>query len=463
MTTHTDQSSLKKFQACMRGTVLAPGDIGYDDTRKTWNLTINQHPALVAIVAGTRDVVVTVNFARKHGLPIAVQSTGHGVSHPCNGGLLVNTSRMKSIRVDPQTRRAHVEAGALWGEVIHETQTFNLAPLSGFAPNVGVVGYTLGGGIGWLARKYGFAVDSLRSVDIVTADGRLLHASDVSNSDLFWGLKGSGSNFGIVTSLEFEVYPVINVFGGRLFYPVELAKEVLYLYSKWIETVPDELTSTISILHLPNELSLPENLRGKLVIAVNACYLGSEVEGAELLRPFHELSPPLADTFAVKSYNDIGKIANDPVEPQRTYEHTELLKTLSTDVIDKLVEVAGVCSNSPLLMVELRHLGGAIARVPSDANAVAHRDALFLLIIQSQLTTPEQTTLVKRYTDIVASIIRPHVTGGFFLNFLGNHKVDEARVKAVYSEDNYRRLVSLKNKYDPENFFRLNHNIQPSM
>lgn len=463
MATYTDQSALEKFRACMRGTVLAPGDIGYDDARKTWNLTINQHPALVANVAGVQDVVYAVNFARKHGLPIAVQSTGHGIAHPCNGGLLVNTSRMKGIWVHPQIRRAQVEAGALWGEVIHETQTFNLAPLSGFAPNVGVVGYTLGGGLGWLARKYGLAVDSLRSVDIVTADGRLLHASDVSNSDLFWGLKGGGGNFGIVTSLEFEVYPVINVYGGRLFYPAELAKEVLYLYSKWVETVPDELTSTISILHLPNEPSLPENLRGKSVIAVNACYLGSEVEGTELLRPFRELSPPLADTFAVKSYNDIGTITNDPVEPQRTYEHTELLKTLSTDVIEKLIEVAGVCSNSPLLMVELRHLGGAIARVPSDANAVAHRDSLFLLIIQSQLTTSQQTTLVNRYTDIVASVIRPYVTGGVFLNFFGNHKVDNARVKAVYSEEKYRRLVNLKNKYDPENFFRLNHNIQPSM
>ncbi len=461
--TNLDQAAFKNFRAGMRGAVLTPNETGYDEARQAWNTTYDQHPALVALVASAPDVIAAVGFAREQNLLVAVQSTGHGIAYPCDGGLLINTSRMTDIQIDPQAQTARVEPGVLWGDVVNQTQAFGLAALSGFAPNVGVVGYTLGGGFGWLVRKYGLAADSVRSVELVTADGRELLVSETSHSDLFWGLRGGSGNFGIVTSIEFALYPLVGVFGGRIFYPIEKAKEVFSRYSQWVETVPDELTSTISIMHLPSTPDLPEPLRGKAMVIVGACFAGSAEDGAALLRPIREFGSPVVDTFAPMRYADTGTISSDPVEPQGPYGHTQLIKELSSDAIDKIVEVAGACSKSPLTMVEFRHLGGAAARVDRDANAVSHRDAPFVLHTQALLkTSPEENARLKQFTAFVAEAMRPFETGGALLNFLGDGDVGEQRVRAVYSAEHYRRLVELKDKYDPENFFRLNHNIQPS-
>jgi len=460
--TNIDPAALKNFKAEMRGSVLAPDETGYDEARKAWNTTYDQHPALVALVAGAPDVIAAVNFAREQNLRVAVQSTGHGIAYPCDGGLLINTSRMTDIQIDPQSQTARVEPGVLWGDVVNQVQAFGLAALSGFAPNVGVIGYTLGGGFGWLVRKYGLAANSVRSVDLVTADGQQAHVSDMSNSDLFWGLRGGGGNFGIVTSIEFALYPVVEVFGGRVFYPVEMAKEVLSRYSQWVETIPYELTSTIAIMHLPSIADLPEPLRGKAMVIVGACYAGSAEDGAALLRPIREFGSPVVDTFAPMRYADTGTINSDPVEPQGPYGHTELIRELSSDAIDKLVEVAGACSKSPLTMVEIRHLGGAVAQVDRDANAISHRDAPFVLHTTALGASPEDVARLKQFTAFVAEAMRPFKTGGALLNFLGDGDVGEGRVRAVYSPEHYRRLVELKDKYDPENFFRLNHNIPPS-
>ncbi len=461
--TDIDQVALSNFRAAMHGVVLAPDEMGYDEARKTWNTTYHQHPALVALVANESDIIASVNFAREQNLLVAVQSTGHGIAYPCDGGLLINTSRMINIQIDQQARTARVEPGVLWRDLTAKAQAFGLAGLSGSAPNVGIVGYTLGGGFGWLVRKYGLAADSVKSIDIVTADGQQLTASDTKNSDLFWGLRGGGGNFGIVTSIEFALYPVDEVFGGRVFYSIEMAKEVLSHYSRWVETIPEEITSIIWLMHLPPAPDLPEPLRGKAMVIVGACYAGNAEEGAMLLKPIREFGTPVLDTFAPMKYADAGTISSDPVEPQGTYGHMELIKELSEDAIDKLVEVAGACSESPLTMVEIRHLGGAAARVDRDANAVSHRGAPFTLHTQAILKQSlQENAQLEKFTAFVAEAMHPFETGGVLLNFLGNGDVGERRVRTVYSPEHYRRLVELKDKYDPENFFRLNYNIRPS-
>src|ERR687898_2353893 len=231
-------SALEALRAGLRGGAYVPGDAGYDEARAAWNLNAHQHPALVVMAAGAADVIAAVRLARDEGLGVGVMATGHGVASPCDGGVLINTSRMKGVRVDPEAQTARVEPGALWADVIPEAQVFGLAGLVGSSPGVGVVGYTMGGGFGWLGRKYGFNADSMREADVVSADGELLRVSTYEHPDLFWGLKGGGGNFGVVTSLEFDLYPLTTVYGGNLFYPMERAPEVLDAYSKWVRTHP---------------------------------------------------------------------------------------------------------------------------------------------------------------------------------------------------------------------------------
>lgn len=356
---------------------------------------------------------------------------------------------MTNIKIDHQAQTARMEPGVLWRDLIAKAQAFGLAGLSGSAPNVGIVGYTLGGGLGWLLRKYGLAADNVKSIDIVTADGRQLTASNNNNSDLFWGLCGGGGNFGIVTSIEFSLFSVDEVFGGQVFYPIEMAKEIFSNYSRWVKTVPDEITSIIWLMHLPPAPDLPEPLRGKALVAVGACYVGKAEDDAALLKPIREFGSPVMDTYASMKYADTGTISSDPVDSQGPYGHMELIKELSGDAIDKLVEVAGVCSESPLTMVEIRHLRGAAGRVNPDKNAVSHRTAPFTLHTQAILKQSLHDDLqLKKFTAFVAEAMRPFETGGALLNFLGDGDVGERRVRAVYSAEHYGRLVELKDKYD---------------
>src|SRR3712207_5085281 len=262
MDTVIDGLNLDAFRTGLRGVAYAPGEEGYDESRKAWNLNAHQHPALVVMALGAADAIAAVRLARDEGLGVGVMATGHGVASACDGGVLINTSRMRGVRVDPEAQSARVEAGALWRDVMPEAQAFGLAGLSGSSSGVGVVGYTLGGGFGWLGRKYGFNADSVREADVVTADGELLRVSAYEHPDLFWGLKGGGGNFGVVTSLEFALYPLTTVFGGNLFYSLERAPEVLDLYSRWVETLPDEMTTAIAFMNFPPMPELPEPLRG---------------------------------------------------------------------------------------------------------------------------------------------------------------------------------------------------------
>jgi hypothetical protein len=458
-----DASALEALRAGLRGSAYATDEEGYDEGRLAFNLNAHQHPVLVVMAAGAADVIAAIRFARERGLGVGVLATGHGVASPCDGGVLINTSRMRGVRVDPKAQRARVEAGALWRDVIPEAQAHGLAGLLGSSSDVGVVGYTLGGGFGWLGRKYGFNSDGLTEADVVGADGELLRVSAYEHPDLFWGLKGGGGNFGVVTSLEFALYPLTTLYGGNLFYQVERTEEVLELYGRWISTLPDEMTTAVAFMNFPPLPMIPEPLRGGSFVAVRGCYCGDPPEaGEELLRPWREFGEPLVDTFRAMAYREMDMISMDPVDPIGAYTHHELLHGLSSETMRKLVEVAGAGSNSPLILLELRQLGGALTRPPADLSPIGRRDSQFIMNGVGATPTPEVAQLVQAHLAYVAEEMSPYETGATYVNFLELDGASPDRVRAAYSPEDWERLVELKDRYDPQNLFRFNRNIPPS-
>ena len=464
-TINIDAPKLEALRAGLKGAAYVPGDEGYDAARAAWNLNAHQHPALVVVAEGPTDVLAAVRLAREQGLGVGVMATGHGVSAPADGGVLINTSRMKGVRVDPETRTARVEAGAKWADLVPEAAAHGLAGLQGSSSDVGVVGYTMGGGFGWLGRKYGFAADSVREADVVTADGRLLKASAHENADLFWGLKGGGGNFGIVTSLEFSLYPITHVYGGDLFYPVGRADEVLGLYGRWSAGLPDEVTSGVAFMNFPPLEEIPEPLRGNSLMAVRFCYTGGDLQekGEELLRPWREeVGEPVVDTFGVMAYEAMDAISMDPVDPMGAYGHVEMLRDLSPETAQTLVRLAGAGSNSPLAMLELRQLGGALSRPPAELDPMGRSDCRFVMYGLGATPSPEVARAVQAYLAYVAEAVRPHASGAAYVNFIDLDGASVERVRQAYSADDWRRLVALKERYDPTNLFRFNRNIPPS-
>ena len=469
METDLNRSTLEEFRANLRGSAYLPGEEGYDETRAAWNLNAHQSPALVVAAEGASDVVGAVSLARQNSLGVGVMATGHGVAAPADGGVLINTSRMNGVRVDPETQTARVEAGAKWADLVPEAAAHGLAGLQGSSSGVGVVGYTMGGGFGWLGRKYGFAADSLKEADVVTADGELVKVSAYENADLFWGLKGGGGNFGIVTSLEFALYPITHVFGGNLFYPVEKAEEVLDLYARWSEELPDEVTSAVAFLNVPPMPDIPEPLRGRSVITMRFCHTGDDLEGRgeQLLRPWRELGEtrigePIMDTFGVMPYQMMDMISMDPVDPLGAYGHSEMLRDLSQATQETLVKLAGEGSNSPLIMVEIRQLGGALSRPPADLNPMGRSDARFILNGIGATFSPEMAQAVQAYLAYIAEAVKPYASGTEYVNFMDLDGATPERVKAAYSPEDWDRLVELKDRRDPHNLFRFNRNIPPS-
>jgi FAD/FMN-containing dehydrogenase len=418
----------------------------------------------VVVAEGASDVIAAVRFAKEVGLGVGVMATGHGVGTPCDGGVLVNTSRMKGVRVDPVAQTARVEAGALWADVIPEAQAHGLAGLLGSSSHVGVVGYTMGGGFGWLGRKYGFNASGVREADVVTADGELLRVSADEHPDLFWGLKGGGGNFGIVTSLEFELYLLTTFYGGNVFYPVEKAAEVLDAYARWSADLPDEMTTGIAFLNIPPLPFLPEPLQGKSVITVRGCYSGERPEdGEELFRAVREgFGEPIMDTFGVMPYAAMDAISMDPVDPMGAVQHAEMLSELSPEAIEALVEVAGAGSGSPLIMLELRQLGGALSRTPDVLSPMGRDDAHFIMNGIGATFTPEMAEGVKAHLARVVEATRPYQTGGTYVNFMELDGASADRVRAAYPPEDWERLVALKDRYDAKNVFRFNRNIAPS-
>jgi UDP-N-acetylenolpyruvoylglucosamine reductase len=450
---------VRALRARLLGHVAVPGDDDWDEARQAWNLAVDQRPAAVALPETAEDVVAIVEFARANGLRVAPQGTGHNASPlgALDDTVLVKTSRMRGVWIDPEARIARVEAGVIWIEVVNAAAEHGLAALAGSSPDVGVVGYTLGGGLSWLARKHGIGANSVTAVEIVTADGRHLRVDRDHHSDLFWALRGGGGSFGIVTALEFELRPIREVYAGVLFFPIERASEVLHAWREWVEDVPEEMTSVGRIIQVPPIPDLPEWLRGRSFVIVETIYLGDEAEGAALAEPLRKLGPEV-DTVGLIPVTALSELHMDPPQPVPGIGDGMLLSAVPAEAIDALVAVAGPGSGSPLVSVELRHLGGAVGRSSPEHGALDRLDGRFLMFAVGIPTDAEVARAVETHVGLVQVTLAPWNAGQMYLNF--SERPIGAR--SMFEADAYRRLRAIKAAYDPEDLVRSNHPVPPA-
>jgi hypothetical protein len=459
--TGIEASAIEALSKRVMGLVLVPGDEQYDAERAGHQTTRSHRPDVVVSAVGPADVRAAVAFASSHGLPVAVQGTGHALSAVAGeGGVLINTSRMQGVRVNAEAGTAWIAAGMRWDQVIHEAAPAGLAPLSGSAPNVGVVSYTLGGGLGLLSRRYGYAADHVLGLDVVTADGRLRQVNEKSDPDLFWALRGGRDNFGVVTGIEIALMPVTTLYGGGLFFAAESAGEVLDTYVRWTATVPDEMSSSVALISFPDVPALPPPLRGRYVVHVRIAYSADTLGAGEgLVAPLRALNP-FIDTLGELSYAEAGSIHNDPVASGTFESGTTMLGELDATAVRAILDLAGPHAPVPHV-VELRHLGGRLAHPSAVPNAVGNRDALYTLNVISRLERADITDVRPAHQRIFEAIA-PWSTGGRALNFMSGEK-DAEHVRSAYDPKDYQRLTEIKAVYDPENMFRLNHNISPAV
>jgi FAD/FMN-containing dehydrogenase len=456
------QEAVDALAASLRGTLLTEDAPGYDEARTIWNAMIDRKPALIAECTGAADVARAVKFASEHGLLVAVRSGGHNIAGNavCDGGMMISLAKMKSIRVDPATRRAWVEPGNTLGDVDNETQQYALAVPVGINSTTGIAGLTLGGGFGWLSRKHGLTIDSLISADVVTPAGDLVRASPSENTDLFWGIRGGGGNFGIVTAFEFELHPVgPELLSGLIVHPFGDAKKVLRRYREFCATAPDELTVWAVMRKAPPLPFLPEDVHGTEVLILAALYAGDMADGEKALAPLREFGDPIADVISPHVFTGF-QAAFDPLltPGARNYWKSHDFLELSDELIDALLGYVETLPD-PQCEVFIAQMGGATNRVPADGTAYRHRDAEFIMNVHGRWDNPNADDKCIGWCRELFDAAAPYATGGVYVNFMTEEEAQ--RVKAAYG-DSYTRLVELKNKYDPTNMFRLNQNIQPT-
>lgn len=453
---------VEQFKSGLRGKLVQPGEPGYDEARTIWNAMIDKRPALIARCVGTADVMRAVGFAREHRLLLAVRSGGHGIagSAVCDGGFMIDLSPMKSVQVDPESRRAYVQAGATLADMDHETQAFGLATPLGINSTTGVAGLTLGGGFGWLTRKYGLSVDNLLGAEVVTADGRCVRASLTENSDLFWGLRGGGGNFGVATLFEFQLHPVgPEVFSGLVVYPLAQAKSVLARYRQWADQMPEDLNVWVVMRHAPPLPFLPKEVHGQKVVVFACFYAGDTSAGPRAFEPLRQFGSPLGQHLGPQPYTQWQRTFDPLLAPgARNYWKSHNFTQLSDGAIDTLVEYANKLP-SPHTEVFVGFLAGQANRVPPDATAYAMRDARFVMNVHGRW---EQAADDQRCIAWAREFFRaaaPHATGGAYVNFMTQEETD--RIAAAYGP-NYEPLLRLKKKFDPTNLFSMNHNLNPA-
>ncbi len=452
------RDSTSRPRRTWNGPIFRPGEAGYDDEHSSINHTLLHTPELIVGAVDAHDVVEAVRYAADRGLSVGVQSTGHGLVVAADG-VLVTTRRMKGIEIDPAARVARLEAGVQWGEVLPLAAAHGLAPLNGSNPHVGVVGYTLGGGIGFLGRQFGYAADHVRSIEVVTADGRLRHVAPDEDADLFWALRGGKGNFGIVTALELDLFPVEALYGGGLYYAGEATADVLHVYRQWSAEMPEEMSSSILLMQYPDVDEAPELLRGRYVAHLRIGYFGPIEAGERLVAPFRGLGPLLLDTVAEMPYSAVSTIHHEPNVPYAVYDRAIFLKHLDQGAVETIIAQAGPDANAPFIL-ELRHQCGGYRRPPAVPNAVGGRDAEFSMFSAS-IIDPDTFARDKEVHDRLHAAMRPWATGGAPLNFLGVGDVPPDRVRAAFTPADYDRLAQVKTRYDPDNIFRINHNIPP--
>jgi len=451
---------LNALEGALRGVLLNRKSDAYDEARTVWNAMIDKRPALIARCAGAADVMQSVAFAAKHELRVAIRGAGHNIAgrQICDDGLLIDLSQMRSVHVDANAKVARVEPGATLGDLDHETQAFGLATPVGINSTTGIAGLTLGGGFGWLSRKYGLTIDNLRSADMVTADGRMLHASATENPDLFWGIRGGGGNLGIVTSFEFDLHEVgPEVLSGLIVHPFSAAREVLEHYRKFVATAPDELNVWTVLRKAPPLPFLPPEVHGTEVLILAAFWSGDMKDGEKAMAGLREFGEPIADVISPHPYAGWNKAFDGLLTPgARNYWKSHNFAELSDDLLSVVQDYAGRLP-SGASEIFFAQLGGATARVAADATAYPHRDAAFAMNVHTRWEDPAEDATCVKWAREFFDATAPHATGGVYVNFIPD---DEDRVQAAYG-DNYERLAELKRKYDPKNLFRLNQNVKP--
>jgi FAD/FMN-containing dehydrogenase len=448
----------------VRGPVLTAGDPGYDEARSIWNALIDRRPALILQCSGAADVVDAVNFAREQGLVLSVKGGGHNVAGNAvnDGGIVIDLSQMRGVHVEPETGTVRVQGGATWGDLDRETQLFGLAVPGGVVSTTGVAGLTLHGGVGHLRRKHGLSIDNLLSVDVVTADGQFRRASATENEDLFWAVRGAGSNFGVVTSFEFQAHPVgPMVMVGAIFYPFADAPRILSAWRDFMAAAPEELSSLAICWSVPPAEPFPPELHGTPAVVVAAAYCGPVEEGERIVQPLRELAEPLVDASGPWPWLGL-QSGFDAIFPkgELRYWKSRALAELSDEAIGEIVELAGR-RPAPLTDIVIWHHGGAMSRVGETDTAYGGRDAQFLVTAEANWTDPAQNDEAIAWAREVWDAMERFSTGGVYLNFPGFGEEKEALARAGHGE-NYERLQALKAEYDPDNLFRMNINIPPA-
>jgi FAD/FMN-containing dehydrogenase len=451
---------IETFKSRFRGVMIQPHEPGYDEARSVWNAMIDRRPALIARCLGVADVAMCVDFARQHGLTLSVKGGGHNISGlaVCDGGLMLDMSLMRGVWVDPVGRTAHAQAGCLLGDLDRETQFHGLATVLGFVSNTGIAGLTLGGGFGYLTRRFGWSCDNVLSMEVITAEGRVVRASENKNQDLFWGLRGGGGNFGIVTGFEYELHPVgPEVMAGAIAWPAAEAWDVLKMYRSVTEQAAPELTCAAILRMAPPAPWLPKEIHGKPIVALFACYSGAVAEGSVKVAPIKAFGSPIGDVVQRRTYVSQQSML-DATQPKgrRYYWKSEFLPRLHTELLTKVIESAGRIV-SPHSGIILFPIGGALQQLPEDHSAAGNRDAAVVLTITASWETSRDDEANIEWARTSWQEMRPFSTGGTYVNFLTEEEGTE-RIHAAYGK-NYDRLVQIKAKWDPENLFRMNKNI----
>lgn len=452
--TMLESVEIRELRSKVSGAVILPGDERYDAARQGWNLMVEQRPAVIVDVADEADVQAAVRFAATAHLPISVMSTGHGLHRACNGGVLIRMAAMTGVKIDAETGTARIQGGAQWKDVLPLAQAEGFSAMSGSAPHVGVVGYTLGGGFGLLMRKYGLAVDLVRQMRVVLASGEVVVANTQENADLFWALLGGGGTFGVVTEIEIALVREPRVFGGSAIYPADRAEETMLAYRAWTRTLPDEVTSSIVIVNFPPLPFIPEPVRGRQVVMICACAGGDLQEAERLIAPMRNLGEPILDTFGAFDYVESGRVYQDPLDPMPVVGQGVLLRDLDEEAIRDMLAAVGSIGQMPNLQIQIRHIGGAIKRVPHGATSVGcRREAEFLVYclgVPNPMATPDA---MDAHANGIFSALGQQVICRGPLNFIGEGRVSGEAIENVFHADDWARLQSVKAKFDPTNRF----------
>ena len=449
-----------RLASALSGKIVTPDHAGFDAARRAWNLAVDQRPSAIVFPESAQDVAAAVLFAREFDQRVAAQGTGHnaGPLGSLEDTILLKTERMREVTIDPERRIARVQAGVLWMEVVEAAARHGLAGLQGSSPDVGVVGYTLGGGLSFMGRKHGLATNRVRAIELVTADGRLVRAEPENEPDLFWAMRGGGGSFGVVTALEFDLFPAREIYAGILWYPIERAGGVLHTWRELTESgPPDELTTVGRILHLPPIEDIPEPVRGKSFVVVEAYHLGEPRQADALLAPLRTLNPVM-DTLASISMPELSHVHMDPEHPVPGLGDGLMMAELPAEGVDALVDVAGADTQFPLLSVQLRHLGGELGRARPSNGALASLDAQFAMYAVGMTPAPELKAPVANQVRAVKDALAPWAAGRGFLNFTESRQ----SVGSLWTPEAFQRLRRVKGLVDPDDVIRSNHPIPPS-